>query len=110
MMEPENTDMDAITEERRKSLAESIHSISIKELSALGEKLFPLHDHPWRETFFNFLAENPHASFTYGTTHDHVHVIYCSDKDKGFWFLPLGGMGPLGKRGLKILKELSVGA
>lgn len=109
-MEPENMNMDEITEDRRKALAESLHSISLKELTALGEKVFPIHDHPWRETFFNFLAENPHASFYYGTTHDHVHVIYCQDKDKGLWFLPLGGMGPLQKRGLTILKELSAGA
>ncbi len=109
-MEPENTNMEEITEERRKALAESIHSISIKELTALGEKLFPFHDHPWRATFFDFLAENPHANFYYGTTQDHVHVIYCQERDKGLWFLPLGGMGPLRKGGLKILKELSAGA
>ena len=72
----------------------------------LGEGLFPFIDHPWREKFFNFLTENSDAPFHHATTHDGVHIIYCHAKERGIWFLPGSGMGPLQPKGLKILKEI----
>ena len=106
----DNLNMDEVTEERRKALAASIRSISIEELKTLGAELFPTMDHPWRETYFDFLKENAGASFYHATTLDHVHFIYCAEKDKGLWFLPDSGKGPLGPRGLAIMKDLAAGA
>lgn len=109
-MQPENLNMEEITEERRKALAASIHKVSIEELKALGEGLFPFIDHPWREKFFNFIAENADATFHHATTPDRIHFIYCDAQDKGMWFLPGSGMGPLQAKGLAIMKELAAGA
>lgn len=106
---PENLNMDDLTEERRKSIAETIKTISVEELKGLGDGLFPYHDHPWREKFFTFIANNSGATFHHAVTHDRVHVIYCQGVDKGMWFLPGSGMGPLQAKGLKILKAIVEG-
>ena len=101
--------MEEITKARRKAIAESIQTISAEELKALGERLFPTVDHPWREKFFAFINENPGATFHHATTHDSVQIIYCRDKDKGMWFLPGTGMGPMQPNGLGILKQIVEG-
>ncbi len=106
-MPSEILNLDSIDDARRKSIQSTIHEISIEELKSLGEGLFPYHDHPWRETFFGFIAENTGATFYHATTHDRYHVLYCRDKERGMWFLPGSGMGPLQEKGLKAMKELS---
>jgi len=105
-MPTENLNMDEINDSRRRGIEESIHSIDIDELKALGEELFPFIDHPWREKFFTFLAENPGATYYHATTNDRLHFIYCPSKERGFWFLPGSGMGPLQAAGLAILKQV----
>jgi hypothetical protein len=101
--------MEEITEARRKAIAGSIRTISVEELKALGEQLFPLMDNPWREKYFAFLDENRGATFHHATTHDGVQIIYCRDKDKGMWFMPGTGMGPMQPNGLGILKQIVEG-
>lgn len=108
-MPSENLNMDDLTEERRKAIAETIKPNTVEELKPLGEGLFPFHDHPWRAKFFDFIAENAGATFHHATTNDHVHIIYCHAKDKGMWFLPGSGMGPLQAKGLKVLQEIVEG-
>ena len=105
-MEPENLDIESITDARRKAIQQTIEPIGIEELKSLGEKVFPFLDHPWRQTFFLFLEENSGSTFYHATTNDQVEIIYCPDKEKGMWFLPQGGAGPLQVRGLSILKEI----
>lgn len=101
--------LDEITEARRKAIAVSIRAISIEELKALGERLFPFVDHPWREKFFGFLTENPGATFHHAITHDGVQIIYFPAKDKGMWFMPGIGMGPMQPKGRAILKQIVEG-
>jgi hypothetical protein len=101
--------LDEITEARRKAIAVSIRTISIEELKALGERLFPFVDHPWREKFFGFLSENPGATFHHAITHDGVQIIYCHAKDIGMWFMPGIGMGPMQPKGRAILKQIIEG-
>jgi hypothetical protein len=108
-MPSENLNMDDLTEARRKSIAETIKSIGIEELKALCEGLFPNFDHPWREKVFTFISENAGATFHHAVTHDRVHIIYCHAKDRGMWFMPGSGMGPMQPKGLKILKEIVEG-
>jgi hypothetical protein len=105
-MPSDNLNMEDLTEDRRKAIAESIRTISVEELKSLGEGLFPYLDHPWRKTFFDFLHENAGATFHYATTNDRIHFIYCRAQEKGMWFMPGSGMGPLQPKGLKILKEI----
>ncbi|RYH14619.1 MAG: hypothetical protein EON57_00170 [Alphaproteobacteria bacterium] len=102
--------MDEVTEERRKALAASIRAISIEELKKLGDELFPFIDHPWREKYFSFITGNSGAAFYHATTYDRIHIIYCAAQDKGMWFLPGSGMGPLQAKGLGIMKQLAEGA
>jgi hypothetical protein len=105
-MEPENLDIESITEARRKAIEQTVEPIGIDELKSLGEKIFPFLDHPWRDTFFQFLEENTGNTFYHATTNDQVEIIYCPAKERGMWFLPRGGAGPLQARGLKIMKEI----
>jgi hypothetical protein len=108
-MTPENLNMEEITEARRKAVAASIRTISLEELKTLGERLFPFVSDPWREKFFDFITENTGATFHHGTTHDGVQILYCAAKDKGIWFKPGVGMGPMQPRGRAILKQIVEG-
>lgn len=109
MMTPGNLDMDEITEARRKGISASIRTLGMDELKALGEKLFPVAGDGWREKYFSFLDANPGATFHHGTAPDGVQVIYCHAKDKGIWFKPGIGMGPMQSRGRAILKQIVEG-
>lgn len=108
-MTPENLNMEEITEARRKAIVASIRTIDLEELKALGERLFPFVDHPWREKFFGFIAENTGATFYHATTHDGVQIVACPAKDKGIWFKPGVGNGPMQPKGLAILKQIVEG-
>jgi hypothetical protein len=105
----ETINMEEITKARRKAITESIRTISVEELKALGEQLFPLMDNPWREKFFAFITDNAGATFHHATTHDHVQIIYCHTRNKGMWFMPGIGMGPMQPKGLGILKQIVEG-
>ena len=101
----ETINMEEITKARRKAIAGSIRTISVEEVKALGERLFPFVDDPWREKFFDFINANSGATFHHATTHDGVQIIYCHAKEKGIWFVPGTGMGPMQPKGLGILKQ-----
>jgi hypothetical protein len=104
----EAINMEEITKARRKAIAESIRTVSVEELKALGERLFPFVDDPWREKFFDFITENS-STFHHATAHDGVQIIYCPAKDKGMWFMPGVGMGPMQPKGRAILKQIVEG-
>jgi hypothetical protein len=106
----EKFDLENLDKERRKAIAKSIRTISVEELKKLGGELFRYADDPWRETFFRFIAENSGATFHHAITSDGVNILYCRDQDKGMWFLPGSGMGPLQARGRQIMKEMIAGA
>jgi hypothetical protein len=105
-MEREQFDLGTITEGRRKSIEATLAPIGTNALTALGEKLFPYHDHPWRHLFLDFVTQNAGSTFFQATSHDGVEIIYCADKDKGIWYLPSSGVGPLTARGLAIMKGI----
>src|SRR5204863_5407526 len=105
----EKFDLENLNRERRKAIAKSIRTTSLEDLNKLGQELFPDADHPWRETFFRFITENSGATFHHAITSDGVNIIYCRDQDKGMWFLPGSGMGPLQATGRKIMKEMIAG-
>jgi hypothetical protein len=104
--EPENLDIEQITEDRRKAIEKNIEVISTEKLKSLGEKLFPFLDHPWRQTFFEFIEQNASETFYHGTTHDGLEIVYCPAKERGMWFTKGRGMGPLQARGTQIIKEI----
>jgi hypothetical protein len=102
-------DLENLDKERRKAIAKSIHTISVEELKALGEEIFPMAGDPWREAFFQFIAENPGATFHHAVTSDGVNIVYCRDKEKGIWFLPGSGMGPLQATGRQTMRQIIEG-
>jgi hypothetical protein len=99
-------DYESLTKERLDAMAKSIRTISVDEVRKLGEGLFPFINDPWRETFFKFLDENQGATFHHAVSHDGVNFLYCRAKDKGIWFLPGSGLGPLQSRGRAAMKKL----
>ena len=105
----EKFDLENLDKERRKAIAKSIRTISVEELKSLGGELFHYADDPWRETFFRFIAENAGATFDHAVTSDGVNIVYCRDQDKGMWFLPGSGMGPLQATGRQIMKQMIAG-
>ena len=106
----EEFDFEKLTKERRKSLAQTIRPISVTEMKRLGDELFKYVDDPWRDAYFGFIAENPGVTFHHAVTSDGVHLLYCKDKDKGIWFLPGQGKGPLQASGRRTMKELIEGS
>src|SRR6516165_9207217 len=76
-------DAKAIDKERRKAIAKSIRTISVEELSKLGEEIFDSPDRPWRETFLQFIAEHPGATFYHADAGEGVIFVYSRDGDKG---------------------------
>ena len=106
MMESEKFDLDSLNKERRAAIAKSIHTISVDELKKIGEELFPMAGDPWAELFYQFVGENRNATYHHAVTGDGVHIVYCRDRDKGLWFKPGVGKGPLQERGRTVMKEM----
>jgi hypothetical protein len=106
----ETFDLESLNKERRKAIAKTIRTVSSEELKKIGNEIFHYAEDPWRDAFFKFIDENPGATFHHAVTSDGVNLIYCRNKDKGMWFLPGSGMGPLQERGRKIMQEMIGGA
>jgi hypothetical protein len=98
-------DAEAIDKERRKAIAKSIRIISVEELKKLGEEIFDSPDRPWRETFLSVVTENPGGTFYHASAGAGVIILYSRDNDKGLWYLPGSGLGPLPEGGRQMMKE-----
>jgi hypothetical protein len=104
-MESENLDIESITEARRQAIERTIEPIATEKLRALGEKLFPALDHPWRQVFFDFLDQHAQTTVYHAATNEGAEITYSPEVEKGLWFTRGGGVGPLQAKGLQILKE-----
>ena len=98
-------DAEAIDNERRKAIAKSIRVISLEELKKLGEEMFDDPDRPWRQTASQFVAEHPGGTFYHADAGQGVIFLYSRDRDKGLWYLPGSGLGPLSEAGRQLMKE-----
>ena len=98
-------DAEAIDNERRRAIAKSIRIISVEELRKLGEEIFDEPDRPWRQTFLSLIAENPGATFYRASAGEGVIFLYSRDNDKGLWYLPGSGLGPLSQGARQMMKE-----
>jgi hypothetical protein len=76
----EKFDLENLDKERRKAVANSIRTMSVDELKALGNEIFRYADDPWREKFFGFIAENPGATFHHAVMSDGVNIVNCRDQ------------------------------
>ncbi len=98
-------DIETINKERRKAITKSIRIISVEELKKLGEEIFDSPDRPWRQTFLSLIAEHPGATFYHASAGEGVIFLYARDEDKGLWYLPGSGIGPLSVAGRQMMKE-----
>ncbi len=98
-------DIDTISRERRKAIAKSIRPISLEELEKLGEEIFDDPGRPWRQTFLQLIEENPGGTFHHADAGEGVIFLYSRDNDKGLWYLPGSGIGPLSQGGRQLMKE-----
>src|SRR4029453_9776916 len=98
-------DVGAIDNQRRKALAKSIRIISVEELRKLGEEMFDDVDRPWRQTFLEFIEQHSRATFHQASAGEGVVFVYSRDGDKGLWYLPGSGLGPLSEGGRRLMKE-----
>ena len=102
----ETFDLEKLDAERQVAVAKSIRTISVDELKKIGAELFPMGGDPWADVFYEFLGNNKNSTFHHAVTSDGVHIVYCRDRDKGLWFKPGGGRGPLQERGRTVMKKL----
>ena len=102
----EKFDLEKLTQERHAAIAKSIRTINADELKKIGEELFPMAGDPWGELYYQFIGNNQTATFHHAVTNDGVHLVYCRDRDKGIWFKPGSGKGPLNERGRVVMKEM----
>ena len=98
-------DAEAIDKERRKAIVKSIRIISVEELKKLGEEMFDDPDRPWRQTASQFIGEHPGSTFYHADAGQGVIFLYSRDGDKGLWYLPGSGLGPLSEGGRHLMKE-----
>jgi hypothetical protein len=96
---------EAIDNQRRKAIVKSIRIISVEELKKLGEEMFDDPDRPWRQTALQFVAENPGTTFYHASAGEGVIFVYSRDADKGLWYLPGSGLGPLSEGGRQLMKN-----
>ncbi len=99
-------EFEQLAEDRLKAIAHSLRAISMEELRQLGNKLFKFPDDPWRVAYFGFLDENAGGTFHQAVTSDGVILLYCRAQDKGIWFLPGQGLGPMQARGRETMKQM----
>ena len=98
-------DIETIDNERRQAIAKSIRVISVEGLNKLGEEMFDSPDRPWRQTFLEFIEQHPGATFYHASAGEGVIFLYSRDGDKGLWYLPGSGLGPLSEAGRRLMKE-----
>ena len=98
-------DIDSINKERRKAIPKSIRVISVEELKKLGEEIFDDPGRPWRQRFLQLIDENPGATFYHASAGEGVIFLYIRDQDRGLWYLPGSGIGPLSEGGRQMMKK-----
>jgi hypothetical protein len=103
-------DVEDIDNERRKAITKSIRIISVEELMKLGEEIFDSPDRPWRQTFLSLITGNPGATFYHASAGEGVIFLYSRDDDKGLWYLPGSGIGPLSEGARRLMKKAVAGS
>ena len=98
-------DMETLSEERRRALQESLHSMTVVELRKVVKELSDFEGDPWQENLVGVIEAHPEASFYRAVTQEGAIILYCPGEDTGVWFLPGSGMGPLPEQAKRHMKE-----
>lgn len=105
-MQPENLNIQECMESRRLAITDSLRTISVAEVNALTDELFPHANHPWREEFITVINDPTSGTLHHAMADERMHILYCHNKNIGLWFIPTGGMGPLQSSHLGIMKGI----
>ena len=105
-MESETLDIKEIMESRRHAVERSLKTITVAELKALADEVFPYADDPWLEKFLEVISDPTSGTFYHAMAEDRIHVLYCHDQNIGMWFIRGLGKGPLQPEQLKIMREI----
>ena len=54
---------------------------------------------------FQFIAEHPGATFHHASAGEGVIFVYSRDGDKGLWYLPGSGLGPLPQEARQLMRK-----
>src|SRR5215470_14675300 len=101
----EKFDLDEVIEERRKTVGRSLTTKSPEELRKLTDEIFHYSDDPWRATYLHLVTKNPGTTFYHAVSSEGAVFLYSPSDDKGMWYLPGSGMGPLLDRGLRMMRD-----
>jgi|SRR4030095_16356411 hypothetical protein len=98
-------DWETLSEERRKAIQETLHSMTVAELREIVKELSDFEGNPSRENFLRQIEAHPQESFYRAVTQEGAIVFYFPGADTGVWVLPGSGMGPLPEQGKRHMKE-----
>ena len=91
--------------ERRKSVHDSLSTITVDELRKIVKKHEEeFVDNPSRDEFLRLMEEQPQASFYTAVPQKDVVVYYCHDAQFGVWVLVGSAVGPLDADGKSLMK------
>ena len=102
----EDLDLGGIMTDRRKAVANSLHTITSDELKELAVKIWPIEGQAWGDAFRAFIKEHAGSTFYQATTNDNISIVYCREKEKGIWYMPGLGVGIMQAAGLKAMQEI----
>jgi hypothetical protein len=105
-MQNEELNIRKVMDSRRHAVEESLCTISVAELKALADELFPYVDHPWLGRFSEVVNDPASGTFHHAMADERAHVLYWHDKNIGMWFIRGNGKGPLPPEGLKIIRGI----
>jgi hypothetical protein len=97
-------------EERRKSVHDSLATITVDELKKIvKEHEEEFVENPARDEFLRLMAEQPQASYYTAVPQKDVVVYYCRDAEFGVWVVAGSGIGHLDAHGKRLMKEAMEG-
>jgi hypothetical protein len=98
-------DREALSEERRRAVQESLQTMTVADLRKIVKELSDFEGDPWQEKFLRVVETHPEASFYRAVTQEGAIVLYCPGEDTGVWFLPGSGMGPVPEEAKRHMRE-----
>jgi hypothetical protein len=98
-------DMETVSEERRRTIRESMQSMPVAELRKVVKELSEFEGDPWQQKLVKVFETHPEESFYRAVTKEGVIILYCPSENIGVWFLPGSGMGPLPEEATRQMKE-----
>ena len=78
--------------------------MTVAELRKIVKQLSDFEGDPSQENFVRVIEAHPEASFYRAVTQEGAIILYCPGENRGVWFLPGSGMGPLPEEAKRHMK------